>query len=52
MDRSRLSHIERGYVHASDAELARILRALDELRAAKKRLLAVAMEVGWPTETI
>jgi len=46
--RSRLSDIERGYVHPADNELAKIRRALDELILTKRRLSEVATECGWP----
>jgi transcriptional regulator with XRE-family HTH domain len=52
IDRSRLSHIERGYVQASAAELARIEHALQKLIEAKQRMLAAAAECGWPTSAI
>ena len=50
--RSRLSDIERGYVHPSDGELDRIGRALEELISVKRKLSAVASELGWPPETL
>jgi len=52
LDRSRLSHIERGYLQPSTEELARIERALDELIAAKQRLKYAAMECGWPVSAL
>jgi len=52
IDRSRLSQIERGYIHPSPEELKRIGDALDGLLLAKKRLAAVAEEVGWPPEAL
>jgi predicted transcriptional regulator len=48
VDRSRLCHLERGYVQATDEELARIGQALEELILAKRRVIAVAAECGWP----
>jgi transcriptional regulator with XRE-family HTH domain len=45
---SRLSEIERGLVPASPQALGRIERALDALIAAKRKVAAVAQEVGWP----
>jgi transcriptional regulator with XRE-family HTH domain len=50
IDRSRLSHIERGYVKAPKEELARIRQALDDLIQSKKRIIATAAEVGWPVD--
>lgn len=47
--RSRLSDIERGYVHPRPEEAIRISAALEELIDAKIRIDAVAAEVGWPT---
>jgi len=48
IDRSRLSHIERGYIQPSKAELERLTMALDSLTAAKKRVADTAAECGWP----
>ena len=50
--RSRLSDIERGYVQPSDGEVARIGRALEDLISAKRKLSAVASELGWPPGTL
>jgi hypothetical protein len=47
--RSRLSDIERGYVVASDDEVARIDVALDELARAKRKIAALAAQEGWPS---
>jgi transcriptional regulator with XRE-family HTH domain len=47
--RSRLSDIERGYVVASPAELARMENALDELIRTKSVIDQVATSLGWPT---
>jgi transcriptional regulator with XRE-family HTH domain len=52
VDRSRLSHIERGYVQPSDVELARINVALDELIRAKTELAETAVRVGWPLSAL
>jgi len=49
---SRLSDIERGYVSASENELARIADALEYLIAARKEVQAVAERVGWPVASI
>jgi transcriptional regulator with XRE-family HTH domain len=46
--RSRLSDIERGYVTATDAELARFDAALDELIRAQSVLRQTAAALGWP----
>ena len=48
VDRSRLSHIERGYVEPSGEELSRIEQALEELIKAREKVAEVASEVGWP----
>jgi hypothetical protein len=45
---SRLSVIERGQATPSAAEMSRISAALDRLIAARARIDAVAVEVGWP----
>lgn len=47
--RSRLSDIERGYVTASEDEVARIDAALDELTRAKRKMAALAAAEGWPS---
>lgn len=52
IDRGRLSHIERGYVEPSDAELARIENALDELVRAKRALAKTAARLGWPLSAL
>jgi len=49
---ARLSDIERGYVEPSLDELGRIAAALDELIAARNKVLAYAEKVGWPVESI
>jgi ribosome-binding protein aMBF1 (putative translation factor) len=48
MDRSKLSHIERGYLDASPQELRKLERALNELVRRKKRVDAYAQRCGWP----
>jgi transcriptional regulator with XRE-family HTH domain len=48
MDRSRLSGIERGYVEPSGDEQSRLVEALDKLATARRKVAAVAAEVGWP----
>jgi predicted transcriptional regulator len=48
IQRSRLSDIERGYVKPRPEEIARIASALDRLTAAKQRIDALAVQVGWP----
>ena len=52
MDRSRLSNIERGYIQPSEAELARVVVALDGLIQAKRELAAAAVRVGWPVSAL
>ena len=49
LSRSRLSLIERGYVHPAPEELARINTALVQLFEAKSVIERVAASVGWPT---
>jgi transcriptional regulator with XRE-family HTH domain len=49
ISRSRLSDIERGYVAASEMEIARLSVALDELTRAKQKIATVAAEEGWPS---
>lgn len=48
LSRSRLSLIERGYVHPLEEELARVEAALDELIRAKSVMEQVAASMGWP----
>jgi len=48
MDPSRLSHIERGYVQPSQAELERLGLALEQLVDARRKIAKVAAESGWP----
>lgn len=48
ISRSRLTEIERGYFTPREDELRRLNRALDKLIAARRRVEAVALEVGWP----
>ena len=52
MHRSRLSHIERGYVRGSEEELVRIERVLNDLIQKKQKLVEMATEVGWPVEAL
>lgn len=52
IDRSRLSNIEREYVNASEEESVRIVQAIEELSAAKRRLTAIAAECGWPVSAL
>jgi transcriptional regulator with XRE-family HTH domain len=52
VDRSRYSLIEREYVRAPEAELARIASALEELLAAKQQLIEFAATIGWPVEAL
>jgi transcriptional regulator with XRE-family HTH domain len=52
LDRGRLSHIERGYIQPSDAELARIDLALDDLIRAKRKLTEAAARLGWPVSAL
>jgi transcriptional regulator with XRE-family HTH domain len=50
--RSRLSDIERGYVTATDAELARVDAALEDLIRAQSVLRQTAAALGWPVSGI
>ena len=52
IDRSRLSNIEREYVNASDEESVRIVQAIEELSAAKRKLTEIAAQVGWPVSAL
>ena len=45
---ARLSAIERGYVDPREDELERLSHAIDDLSVARRRVKAVAAEVGWP----
>ena len=47
-DRARLSAIERGYVDATDSDMARLTAALDALIEAHRKVAKVAAAVGWP----
>lgn len=49
VNRTRLSQIERGYVQATDDELARLSDALEALIQAKYVLDRVAASLGWPS---
>ena len=46
--RTRLSDIERGHIVPSFETLDRLDTALNELIRAKRRLVALAAEEGWP----
>ena len=48
VNRSRLSNLERGYSHPTEAELQRLTRALEELIDAKAAIREAAASVGWP----
>jgi len=50
ISRSRLSDIEREYVTGTPEELSRIEASLKSLIQAKRRIDALAAEVGWPGE--
>ena len=50
ISRGHLSQIECGHVSPSPEELARIETALDELIAAKRKVVAYAAQAGWPFE--
>jgi transcriptional regulator with XRE-family HTH domain len=52
IDRSRLSDIEREYVRPSAAESARLKEAIEELTAAKAKLIALAEKCGWPVSAL
>ena len=44
----RLSEIERAYVNPSPSELERLENALEQLLVARRKLIKMAEEVGWP----
>lgn len=48
ISRSRLSLIERGYVHPDAEEVSRLDAALDQLIEAKSVSDRVAISMGWP----
>ena len=48
VNRSRLSNIERGYVHPTDEEMQRLSSALEELIYARAAIQKTAAAVGWP----
>jgi predicted transcriptional regulator len=48
VNRSRLSHIERGYVQPTESELRKLEATLDALIRAKSAVLQAAASVGWP----
>ena len=48
ISRARLSEIECEHVSPTPDELDRIERSLEELTNARRRVLEVAAEVGWP----
>jgi predicted transcriptional regulator len=52
VDPSRLCRIEKGQISASPDELKRIADAIDDLVAAKSKVVACAEQVGWPVEAI
>lgn len=52
LNRSRLSHLERGYAKATLEELELSETALDQLIQAKASIQQTAAEVGWPLRDI
>jgi transcriptional regulator with XRE-family HTH domain len=48
VNRSRLSNLERGYVHPTEEELRRLTSALESLILAKAAIRKTAASVGWP----
>jgi transcriptional regulator with XRE-family HTH domain len=48
LSRTRLSEIERGYREATSDEARQLTAALQDLIAAKEKMDAFAVEVGWP----
>jgi transcriptional regulator with XRE-family HTH domain len=48
ISRSRLSLIERGFVHPPPEELTRIENGLDQLIQTKSLIDSVAASLGWP----
>jgi len=52
ISRSRLSGIENGYILPTDAEIAQIEAAIEDLRQARVLVMQRAAEVGWPCDSI
>jgi predicted transcriptional regulator len=48
INRTRLSHIERGYVQPTEQELQRLTAALETLIKTKSSVDHFAASVGWP----
>jgi transcriptional regulator with XRE-family HTH domain len=48
VNRTRLSHIEHGYVRPTEDELRRLSQALEQLIHAKAVVQDAAASVGWP----
>jgi len=48
VNRTRLSHIEHGYVQPTEDELRRLSQALEQLIQAKAVVQNAAASVGWP----
>jgi hypothetical protein len=52
INRPRLSLLEYGHLSATSDELRRLEVSLNELIAAKNRVIEVALQVGWPTTAV
>lgn len=48
INRTRLSHIEHGYIQPTEDELRRLAQALAQLIHAKAVVRSAAASVGWP----
>lgn len=48
VNRSRLSSLERGYAQATEEELQRLTKALEQLIYARAAIHRTAAAVGWP----
>jgi predicted transcriptional regulator len=48
VNRCRLSGLERGYAQATEEELQRLTRSLEQLIEAKAAIQKTAAAVGWP----
>jgi predicted transcriptional regulator len=48
VNRSRLSHIEHGYIQPTEDEFLRLTNTLEQLISAKSAVQKAAAAVGWP----
>jgi transcriptional regulator with XRE-family HTH domain len=47
--RTRLSGIERGYIHTTECELKRLFTVLDEIVTVRREVRKLALRLGWPS---